>query len=244
MKTRFGLFFLILLCPVVASAQHHFSSARTPNFSRWALRDSVPPRQQPNVVANAPTIGGAFMRSMLIPGWGQRRNGAKTAARNFFVAEVLLWSGFAGLEIYGGWQKNDYRLFSSSHAGAQISGKDEQFFVDMGNFISVDEFNQNRLRRRDVEGLYDPATHYWRWDTEANRQKFFNMRKRSDKAYARAELVAAGVIANHIISGIHAAWIAHRNSSQNEKEQGELNLPQLGVMASPEEVRLVAQLRF
>jgi len=194
--------------------------------------------------AKTPTIGGAFMRSMLIPGWGQRRGGARTAARNFFVAEALLWSGFAALEVYGGWQKNDFKLFSASHAGAQISGKDEQFFVELGNFISVDEYNQARLRRRDVEGLYDPATHFWRWDTDANRQKFFNMRKRSDKAYARAELVAAGVIANHIVSGIHAAWIAHRNSSPKEKERGELKGPQLGVMASPEEVRLVARLEF
>lgn len=194
--------------------------------------------------AKTPTIGGAFMRSMLIPGWGQRRGGAKTAARNFFVAEVLLWSGFAGLEVYGGWQKNDYKLFAASHAGAQTAGKDDQFFVEVGNFISVDEYNQARLRRRDVEGLYDPATYFWRWDTDANRQKFFNMRKRSDKAFARAELVAAGVIANHIVSGIHAAWVAHRKASQQKKERGELHVPQLGVLASPEEVRLVAKLEF
>lgn len=248
MKIRPCLFFFIIAWSASASAQNDFSPNAVPVFSRLALQDSVPPLQpaaRPQVAAeNATTIGGAFMRSMLIPGWGQRRGGAKTAARNFFVTEVLLWSGFTALEVYGGWQKNDYKLFSASHAGAQISGKDEQFFVEMGNFISVDEYNQARLRRRDVEGLYDPATYFWRWDTDANRLKFFNMRKRSDKAYARAELVAAGVIANHIVSGIHAAWVAHRNSSQDEKKRGELNVPQLGVLASPEEVRLVARLEF
>ena len=244
MNLRPYLFVLAIAWSVSAWAQNNFSSNAAPAFSRIALQDSTPPARPQIAVDNAPTIGGAFMRSMLIPGWGQRRGGAKTAARNFFVAEILLWSGFTALEVYGGWQKNDYKLFSASHAGAQTSGKDDQFFVEMGNFISVEEYNQARLRRRDLEGLYDPVTYFWRWDTDANRQKFFNMRKRSDKAYARAELVAAGVIANHIVSGIHAAWIAHRNSSQKEKERGELNVPQLGVMASPEEVRLVAQLRF
>jgi len=246
MKIPRLFFSFLILFPAVAFTQENFHSASMPDFSKLLLNGSLTqnPSAQSDDAKKTPTIGGAFMRSMLIPGWGQRRGGARIAARNFFVAEVLLWSGFTALEVYGGWQKNDYKLFSASHAGAQISGKDSQFFVEMGNFISVDEFNQSRLRRRDVEGLYDPATHFWRWDTDANRQKFFNMRKRSDKAYARAELVAAGVIANHIVSGIHAAWVANKMSLPKEKERGELRIPQLGVMASPEEVRVVARLEF
>jgi hypothetical protein len=70
------------------------------------------------------------------------------------------------------------------------------------------------------------------------------MRKRSDKAFSRAELVAAGVIANHIISGIHAAWVTHKKSSLQEEQRGELRAPQFGVTASPEEIRLVARLEF
>jgi len=241
-------FLFIITLSLAAFAQDNFHPRAGSNFSKSAIHvlpasmrhDSLPQSGE----VKAPAIGGAFMRSLLFPGWGQWRGGAKTAARNFLVAEVLLWSGFAAFEVYGGWQKNDYKLFSANHAGAQISGKDDQFFVEMGNFISVEEYNQNRLRRRDVEGLYDPATHFWRWDTDANRQKFFNLRKRSDKAYARAELVAAGVIANHIVSGIHAAWVAHKKSSQKEKERGELRVPQFGVVASPEEIRVVARLEF
>jgi hypothetical protein len=246
MKIPRLFFSFLILFPAVTLAQENFHSTSLPSLSKALLNDSLTRNlsAQSGEAKKAPTIGGAFMRSMLIPGWGQRRGGARTSARNFFVAEVLLWSSFAALEVYGGWQKNDYKIFSTSHAGAQISGKNDQFFVEMGNFISVEEYNQARLRRRDVEGLYDPATHFWRWDTDANRQKFFNMRKRSDKAYARAELVAAGVIANHIISGIHAAWVAHRNSSQNEKGRGEVNVPQLGVVASPEEIRVMARLDF
>ncbi|MDZ7362353.1 MAG: hypothetical protein ONB46_16775 [candidate division KSB1 bacterium] len=220
-----------------------------PIFSKFAGDDLLSPSIQETLPqSDAPkslTLGGAFMRSLVIPGWGQRRAGAKAAARNFFVAEILLWGGFATQEFYGNWLKDDYKLFAATHAGAAISGKDDQFFVDMGNFISVDEFNQNRLRRRDVEGLYDPATHFWRWNTEANRQKFFNLRKRSDKAFSRAELIAAGVIANHIISGIHAAWVAHKkSSSQKERERGDLRVPQFGVITSLEEIRLVARLDF
>jgi len=246
MKTIY--FFAFSLLPFWIFAQEKSYQSATPIFSKLAIDDLSAPAMQDALPqsdeAKSLTIGGAFMRSLAIPGWGQRRAGAKTAARNFFVAEILLWGGFATQEVYGHWLKDDFKIFAATHAGAELSGKDDQFFVDMGNFISVDEFNQNRLRRRDVEGLYDPATHFWRWNTEANRQKFFNLRKRSDKAFSRAELIAAGVIANHIISGIHAAWVAHKKSSQKEKERGELRVPQFGVAASPEEIRLVAKLDF
>jgi hypothetical protein len=140
--------------------------------------------------------------------------------------------------------KNDYKLFAATHAGIELAGKDDQFFVDAGNFISVDEFNQSRLRSRDVEGLYDPATHAWQWDTEANQIKFTNLRKRSELSFSRANLVVAGVLANHIVSGIHAAWVAHKKSSAKANEKGELHVPQLGVLTSPEEIRLWARLEF
>jgi hypothetical protein len=70
------------------------------------------------------------------------------------------------------------------------------------------------------------------------------MRKNSDEAFSNAELVVAGIIANHIISGIHAAWVAHKKSSQQEKERGELRAPHFGVITSPKEIRLVARMEF
>lgn len=244
-KTLASLFFLFVPFSVLAQEKTDFRAMlASSQFATAAFLNKSPNDTLADHSSGSTSLGGAFLRSAVIPGWGQRSAGAKTAARNFFVAEVLLWSGFASLQVYGHWLKNDYQLFAASHAGVTLSGKDDQFFVDAGNFISVEEFNQNRLRRRDVEGLYDTATHFWQWDTESNQIKFANLRKRSERSFSRANLVVAGVLANHIISGIHAAWVAHRKSSQSSKERGELNVPQLGVMTSPEEIRLVAQLQF
>ncbi len=240
-----SLLFLLLPFSVVAQEKINFraslassQSERAPLLNKSA-NDSITDHS-----SGSTSLGGAFLRSAVIPGWGQRRAGARTAARNFFVAEVLLWSGFASLQVYGHWLKNDYKLFAATHAGVELADKDDQFFVDVGNFISVDEFNQNRLRRRDVEGLYDHMTHTWKWDTEANQLKFANLRKRSERSFSRSNLVVAGVLANHIISGIHAAWVANKKSSAQEKERGDRHLPQLGVLSSPEEFRLWARFEF
>jgi hypothetical protein len=243
---RFASLFCLLL-PFAALAQEKVDFRATlasSQFARALLLNKAVNDSIPDHSSGAPSLGGSFLRSAIIPGWGQRGAGAKTAARNFFVAEVLLWSGFAALQIHGHWLQNDYKLFAATHAGVALAGKDTQFFVDVGNFISVDEFNQSRLRRRDVDGLYNPATHAWQWDTEANLIKFANLRKRSERSFSRANLVIAGVLANHIISGIHAAWVAHKKSSAKAQEKGELSVPQLGVFTSPEEIRLAAKLEF
>ncbi|MGH7449850.1 MAG: hypothetical protein ACRENG_00740 [bacterium] len=243
---RIASLFLILL-PFASLAQEKMdfrADLAAAQFARARLLYNSASDSMADHASGSPSLGGAFLRSAVIPGWGQRRAGAKTSARNFFVAEVLLWSGFASLQVYGHWLKNDYKLFAATHAGVELADKDDQFFVDAGNFISVDEFNQSRLRRRDVEGLYDPATHAWKWDTEANQLKFANLRKRSERSFSRSNLVVAGVLANHIISGIHAAWVAHKKSSAKANERGEFSVPQLGVLSSPEEIRLWARLEF
>ena len=189
-----------------------------------------------------PSIGGAFVRSALIPGWGQRSVGARTSARNFFVADVTLLLGVISYHVYGNWLKDDYQLFAAQHAGVDQDGKSDKFFVDVSNYASVDEYNQSRLRRREAQALYDPETYYWRWNSDTNREKFDRMRLRSERAFSRSELIIAAVIANHIISGIHAAWKAHRrSSSETQPQQGEASSPHFGVATSRDEIRLTAR---
>lgn len=191
------------------------------------------------------SIGGAFLRSATIPGWGQKAVGARTAARNFFVADVALWLGMVSFNVYGNWQKDDYRLLAAEHAQVIAQGKTDKFFVDVSNYSSVEDYNQSRLQRRDVAALYDPATHFWRWDSEANRARFDEIRLRSERAFNRGELVIAAIIANHIISGIHAAWLANRHNSRLEEgAQGASYVPQFGVKGKRDEIRLTAQWEF
>ncbi len=189
------------------------------------------------------SIGSAFLRSAVIPGWGQRATGAKGAARNFFVAEASLWLGVISFNVHGNWLKDDYRLLASEHAQVDTRAKSDAYYVEVGNFTNIEEYNQSRLQRRDVPALYDPATHYWQWDTEANRNRFAGLRLRSDKAFSRSELFVAAILANHIISGIHAAWLARRHNT-NEKPSSSGASPQLGLVSFGDEIRLTAQVKF
>ena len=242
------LFSLMLKMYSPLSAQEIFDHSRTP-VGETADFISVPKMLSLDYddsvtvsLESSPSRGKAFLRSFLIPGWGQKTAGAKTSARTFFVAELALWAGFAALQIRGNWLEDDYRLFAVTHAGVDPHGKNKAYFVDVGNFNNIDDYNNAQLRNREVAALYDPASFYWRWDNEVNRRRFDDLRVRSEQAFSNSSFLIAGVFANHVISGIHAAHVARRGES--EPRRGGLPSPRIYVAASSHDIRLVARIKF
>lgn len=194
------------------------------------------------------SIGSAFIRSAVLPGWGQKYAGANTSARNFFIAEAVLWVGVIANNVYGHWLKDDYRLFAASHAGVDLMGKSDKYFVDLGNYKNVEEYNQATLRQRDVNSLYDPNTHDWQWDTASNLEKYSNTRRSSAQAFSRSETFVGFVLVNHLVSGVHAAWKAHRkNATLQRKQEGAQATgltPQFALRTGLHDFRVSARWRF
>lgn len=155
--------------------------------------------------------GAAFFRSLLVPGWGQRYAGARSSSYAFIVSEALLWAGFASQRVYGKWLRDDAEVFAAAHAGVSLEGKPKEFFVDIGNYSSLDAYNNDQLRRRRTTTLYPREPEYdWNWDSEINRLNYRRLRVRSDAAFNRATLLVGAVLANHLISAIHSVWAVNR----------------------------------
>ncbi|MFQ5677263.1 MAG: DUF5683 domain-containing protein [bacterium] len=164
--------------------------------------------------------GAAFLRSLVLPGWGQHYAESKTMMKAFIASEVLLWGAFIGLESWGNWLEDDYKTFSVQHAKVDLDGKPKGYFVDISNFNDIFEFNQEQLRNRDVNALYtDTEAFFWQWDNEQNRRKYDDLRVRSDRARNRADLALAFIFTNHIVSAIHAT-LAVFKFNQRLKKQG------------------------
>lgn len=152
----------------------------------------------------------AFFRSLIMPGAGEHYLGKRTLAKAFFATEVTLWLSYFAFRQYGKWLRNDALAFAATHSGANIEGKPSQFFVDIGNYIDIYEYNDFKLRFGEVEKIYDEADYFWSWDQDNNRSRFENMRIASDRALNRSTFVLGAVFANHLISAIHASWQTHR----------------------------------
>ncbi|MFQ5602384.1 MAG: hypothetical protein ACE5HS_03880 [bacterium] len=159
--------------------------------------------------------GRAFLQSLILPGWGQYYAGSKSMMKMFIVTEVLTWASYIGFTTWKNWLADDYRTFAVTHAGVDLEGKSERYFVDVGNFRDIFEFNQAQLRDRDVASLYpETAEFFWRWDSAENQQKFETLRIRSDRAGNRAEFALAAVFLNHLLSAIHSTLAVHKFNKQ------------------------------
>lgn len=164
------------------------------------------PQDTGAVLAEKKSVGLAAIYSLLLPGMGETYTGAFTSSGKYFLlAEGILWVTFAAFEISGNSLQTDARTYSAANAGVLVAGKNDQFFVDIGNYLTVDDYNQQKLRDRQPQKIYDPAAGYaWQWVSDEARQTFRDQRIASDQMYNDQKFVVAAILLNHIVSAINA----------------------------------------
>lgn len=165
--------------------------------------------------------GTAVFYSLLLPGMGELYAGRFDQGKYSLIAESGLWLTYISFRQYGSWLRDDARRFASVHSGAEINGKNDQFFVDIGNFTDTYEYNDKKLIDRSPERLYDVnAGYYWRWDTDANRSEFRALRVSSERVFNNSKFIIGAVIVNHIFSAVNAARLVKQYNQQLNEELG------------------------
>lgn len=160
----------------------------------------------------------AALYSLLLPGMGELYAEGFSTGKYLLIAEGVLWLGFAAVEIHGNDLRDGARTYAAAHAGLDATGKDDDFYVNIGNFMSLEEYNDKQLRDREPEKLYDPLEGYnWLWDSDASRLAFRDQRISSENMYNNQKFIGAAIIVNHIISAINAARsaIAYNNAQDD-----------------------------
>lgn len=167
----------------------------------------------PVIISEKQNQGKAFIKSLILPGWGEYSVGAKTRAKSFLIAEGLLWSGFAALQIYSHWKQNDLENFAVERAGVNSTGKGKSFYSDMSNFFNIFEYNEEKRRFRQYDEVYPvDEDHFWEWKNESDISQFDELRSSSEVAARNATLLVGGVLINHILSAIDAVWVTHQSN--------------------------------
>ncbi len=215
MRSIFLLYFLSFFTASIAFAQPFYDShSLFTTAPAYALTSDAlgSPQMAPSQPAEK-SKGRAFFYSLLLPGLGERYAGAKGKAEIFMGAELTLWLGYFGFLTYGDWRTEDYQNYAAAHAGVDPHGKPYNFFVNIGIYDNIDEYNAAKLRERNLPQYYrDTATYYWQWDNPAHRRRFEQLRKSAARADNRATLMLGAVFANHLISAIDAVWTVHKHN--------------------------------
>ena len=175
----------------------------------------------------------AFLQSLVIPGWGQKYVGQGTTVGTItFVTDIVLWGGVAGLHAYGNWKEESYLTFASAHAAIDNQGKDHQYYVDIGNYQNIYQYNEQQRRDRDFDELYLADSDFWEWDSNDHRLTFKHLRIQSDNALNNRYYVLGAVFLNHLFSAIHASRQAsklNRSAETTSNSSFDLRItPQVG----------------
>lgn len=182
--------------------------------------------------------GLAVLYSILLPGMGELYAGNFESGKYFTIGDVVLWGFVIGFNNYASQMKDNYKSFAKSYAGADISGKDDNYFVNVGLYMNIDEYNKIKELERSYADVY-PQSFAWKWESQSQRKEFRNMWKSSENAYNNIRFAIGALILNRIASAINAVRLVSKyNKNLNNQSDWNINFDYINTVALPNTIRL------
>jgi len=166
------------------------------------------------------SVGKAFFYSLLLPGMGEAYVGNSTYTKIFLSLEVVAWGFFLGNYQHVSWLQKDYENYAHQHANVSKNSKDDQYWIDIGKYDNIYEYNEQRRRDRDVDNIYkENNLYFWQWDSHANRLDYDGKRIHAKDLENDDIYYMGAIVLNHLVSAINALRLA-KAYNRNLKENG------------------------
>jgi hypothetical protein len=173
-----------------------------------------------NITGSKKSPGLAFLLSILVPGTGQFYTNRLDVGKYYMISEAALWLGFASFSIYGNWLLKDAHKYAQIHAGINMNGKDDNYFVNISNYDNIYQYNNAQLQNGRIDLLYDQTTQYFYWDNVADREKYRVDQLAGDRVITDRLFFVGAIVVNHIISAISAIILTNKNNDQLKGSKG------------------------
>jgi hypothetical protein len=176
----------------------------------WLEKEKFPFQEEEMQHPEKKSASRAFFYSLLLPGTGEAYVGAKTQSKIFLGIEIVAWGLVIANVINVDMRQDDYKNYAVRHASVIRNGKDDQYWIDIGKFDTIFEYNEQRIRERDIDALY-PENRFWVWNWDNTENRFFYDSQRIEtREIEQTRLYFFGAIAlNHLISAINALRLAN-----------------------------------
>lgn len=169
-------------------------------------------------VKSRKNAGLAILYSLVLPGMGELYAGSYDSGKYFTIADGVLWGVFAGFNIYGNWQEDNYKSFAQSRGGVSNGGKTDEYYATIGIYQNIDDYNTAQELNREYSKVYKTSTHYWKWTSNDERKEYRSMWSSSESAYNNVRFAVGALILNRIVSAINAVrLVAAYNKNLSEQ---------------------------
>ena len=155
------------------------------------------------------SLSKAFFYSLLLPGLGEAYVGYTDYTKIFLTTEILGWGLLIRNLLQVQWHTEDYENYAIQHAGINKLGKDAQYWIDIGKYDNIYEYNEQRRRDRNVDAIYvEGGRYYWQCDNRDNRL-FYDLKRIKTREMEQMEIYyIGGIVLNHLVSAINALRLA------------------------------------
>ena len=155
-----------------------------------------------------------ILQSLILPGTGEYSLNYNDRGRVFLLVEGTIWLSLISSVLMSDILQREFQTYASEHANILPSGKNREFWVDIGNYESREIFNQEHLRFREFDAVekYENDEWNWNWDGATSKRKYFeSLRIKSDVWSLAGKFLIGGVVLNHIVSAIDVLYLQNRN---------------------------------
>ena len=149
----------------------------------------------------------AFLKSLVLPGWGHRYNDPSDWNRGKYhmATDGMLLLSWLGLKIHSENLRENWFTYARFHADVNIEGRDRTFQQAVQNFENLKAYNDFQLRSRNWDRLFsDIPQNRWNWRDPRRRDRFNDLRNRFETIDNQLPVLLGLMIANRVISGISA----------------------------------------
>ncbi len=149
----------------------------------------------------------AFLKSLAVPGWGHHHVNKSNWTRGQYHlgADAVLLLSYLGLSVHVNNVEQNWYAYGKSEAGVPIEGRSRNFQLAVGDYISLEAYNDYQLRSRNWDRLFeDRPENRWQWGSESERSRYNTLRSNFEQIDQQLPALLGMMLVNRVISGISA----------------------------------------
>jgi hypothetical protein len=163
-----------------------------------------------------PILG--ILYSLILPGMGELYAESYSSGKYFTIAEGALWGVFIGMNSYANWQQDRYKSYAVSKAGITTDGKDEEYYSIISQYLSIEEYNDERALQREFDAMFKTDRFIWKWDSEQDMEKYRELWVSSEQTFNDVRFVVGAMLLNRLASAINAVRLVSAYNKRLEED--------------------------
>lgn len=159
---------------------------------------------------------GAFLRSLIIPGWGHHYLGKNHVkrARFHFGSELVLIMSYFGLDNRASNMNSRMNSYVASETGIQLANRSRSFQIALSQYNTLAEFNDFMERTRNWNQILpNTPENQWYWESDDARNTYVQLRDNRERATQQLPGLVSLMVVNRVLSSLNAFTAARKSNT-------------------------------